>query len=45
LIHQHHYLGYRHIVGNHLKYIAFIDGPPDAFLGRAHFKKVGLLIG
>jgi hypothetical protein len=24
LIHQHHYLGYRQIVGNHLKYIAFI---------------------
>ena len=33
LIHQHHYLGYRQIVGNHLKYIAFIDGRPVACLG------------
>ncbi len=30
---QHHYLGYRQIVGNHLKYIAFIDGRPVACLG------------
>jgi hypothetical protein len=33
LIHQHHYLGYRQIVGNHLKYIAFIDDRPVACLG------------
>jgi hypothetical protein len=33
LIHQHHYLGYRQIVGNHLKYIAFIDQRPVACLG------------
>jgi hypothetical protein len=33
LIHQHHYLGYRQIVGNHLKYIAFIDERPVACLG------------
>ena len=33
LIHQHHYLGYRQIVGNHLKYIAFIDDRPLACLG------------
>jgi len=33
LIHQHHYLGYRQIVGNHLKYIAFIAGRPVACLG------------
>ena len=33
LIQQHHYLGYRQIVGNHLKYIAFIDGRPVACLG------------
>ena len=25
LIHYHHYLGYRQIVGNHLKYIAYIE--------------------
>ena len=30
---QHHYLGYRQIVGNHLKYIAFIDDRPVACLG------------
>ena len=33
LIHQHHYLGYRQIVGNHLKYIAFIGHRPVACLG------------
>jgi len=33
LIQQHHYLGYRQIVGNHLKYIAFIDERPVACLG------------
>ena len=33
LIHQHHYLGYRQIVGNHLKYIAFINQRPVACLG------------
>ena len=33
LIHYHHYLGYRQIVGNHLKYIAYIDDRPVACLG------------
>ena len=33
LIQQHHYLGYRQIVGNHLKYIAYIDERPVACLG------------
>jgi len=33
LIQQHHYLGYRQIVGNHLKYITFIDERPVACLG------------
>ncbi len=33
MIQQYHYLGYRQIVGNHLKYIAFIDGQPVACLG------------
>ena len=33
LVHQHHYLGYRQIVGNHLKYIAFIGEQPVACLG------------
>jgi hypothetical protein len=33
LIHQHHYLGYRQIVGNHLKYIAYIADRPVACLG------------
>jgi hypothetical protein len=33
LIQQHHYLGYRQIVGNHLKYIAFIADRPVACLG------------
>jgi hypothetical protein len=33
LIQQHHYLGYRQIVGNHLKYIAFIGNRPVACLG------------
>ena len=33
LIHQHHYLGYRQIVGNHLKYIAFVGDRPVACLG------------
>jgi len=33
LIEQHHYLGYRQIVGNHLKYIAFIGDQPVACLG------------
>jgi len=33
LVQQHHYLGYCQIVGNHLKYIAFIDDKPVACLG------------
>jgi Druantia protein DruA len=33
LVHQYHYLGYRQIVGNHLKYIAFINDRPVACLG------------
>ncbi|EFK06151.1 conserved hypothetical protein [delta proteobacterium NaphS2] len=33
LIQKHHYLGYRQIVGNHLKYMAFIDEQPVACLG------------
>jgi hypothetical protein len=33
LIQEHHYLGYRQIVGNHLKYIAFIGNRPVACLG------------
>ena len=33
LVHQHHYLGYRQIVGNHLKYIAFIEEQPAACIG------------
>ena len=33
LIQQHHYLGYRQIVGNHLKYIAFSGDRPVACLG------------
>jgi len=33
LVHQHHYLGYRQIVGNHLKYIAFLGDQPVACLG------------
>jgi len=33
LIQQQHYLGYRQIVGNHLKYIAFINNRPVACLG------------
>ena len=32
LIHQYHYLGYRRIVGPHLKYMAFIKGNPIACL-------------
>ena len=33
LVQQHHYLGYRQIVGNHLKYIAFINDRPVACSG------------
>jgi len=33
LIQHYHYLGYRQIVGNHLKYIAFIGNRPAACLG------------
>ena len=33
LVQQHHYLGYRQIVGNHLKYMAFIGDRPVACLG------------
>jgi len=33
LVHQYHYLGYRQIVGNHLKYIAYIADRPVACLG------------
>ena len=35
LVQHHHYLGYRQIVGNHLKYIAFIGDQPVACLGWA----------
>ena len=33
LVHQYHYLGYRQIVGNHLKYIAYSADRPVACLG------------
>ena len=33
LVQEYHYLGYRQIVGNHFKYIAFIDDRPVACLG------------
>ncbi len=33
LVQEHHYLGFRQIVGNHLKYIAFIGDRPVACLG------------
>ena len=33
LVNQYHYLGYRQIVGNHLKYIAFAGERPVACLG------------
>jgi hypothetical protein len=33
LVQQYHYLGYRQIVGGHLKYIAFITNQPVACLG------------
>ena len=33
LIQEYHYLGYRQIVGNHNKYMAFIDEQPVACLG------------
>jgi hypothetical protein len=33
LVEQYHYLGYRQIVGNHLKYIAYIGDRPVACLG------------
>jgi hypothetical protein len=33
LIQEHHYLGFRQIVGNHLKYMAFIGKLPVACLG------------
>jgi hypothetical protein len=33
LVQQYHYLGYRQIVGNHLKYIAFIEEQPVACIG------------
>jgi len=33
LVNHHHYLGYRQIVGNHLKYIAYINDRPVACLG------------
>jgi hypothetical protein len=33
LVHQHHYLGYRQIVGQHLKYMAFLEERPVACLG------------
>lgn len=33
LIQENHYLGYRQIVGNHLKYMAFIGEKPVACLG------------
>ena len=33
LVHQYHYLGYRQIVGQHLKYMAFMGNRPVACLG------------
>jgi len=33
LVHSHHYLGYRQIVGNHLKYIAYTGERPIACIG------------
>ncbi len=33
LVQQHHYLGYRQIVGSHLKYMAFIGDRPIACIG------------
>lgn len=33
LVHYYHYLGYKQIVGAHLKYMAFIDERPVACLG------------
>jgi hypothetical protein len=33
LVHQHHYLGYHQIVGQHLKYMAFIGDRPVACIG------------
>jgi hypothetical protein len=33
LIQQHHYLGYRQIVGSHLKYLAFMEERPVACIG------------
>jgi len=33
LVHQYHYLGYRQIVGQHLKYMAFLEDRPVACLG------------
>ena len=33
LVQEHHYLGFRQIVGNHLKYMAFIGNKPVACLG------------
>ena len=33
LIHQYHYLGYRQIVGQHLKYMAFLEDRPVACIG------------
>ena len=33
LVQEHHYLGYRQIVGNHFKYMAFIGERPVACLG------------
>ena len=33
LVQQYHYLGYRQIVGNHLKYIAFAGNRPVACIG------------
>ena len=33
LVHQYHYLGYRQIVGQHLKYMAFLGDRPVACIG------------
>ena len=33
LVHQYHYLGYRQIVGQHLKHMAFLEDRPVACLG------------
>src|SRR3989304_9191364 len=41
LVHQYHYLGYRQIVGQHLKYIAFLQDRPVACLGWGSAARAG----